>query len=120
VLQRRKQNGFDQKAIEHARKFFDQLPGDEGYSFVTDEMLVDQAKLIGLDEDQEFGEVTITSICECTSNPNTPENECLEGCELDVVVDAVALVIGIVPIQSSSIGTVASRFVDSLPSPIRS
>mmetsp|Transcript_9286 Transcript_9286/g.9040 ORF Transcript_9286/g.9040 Transcript_9286/m.9040 type:complete len:114 (+) Transcript_9286:356-697(+) len=77
-------------------------------------------KLIGLDEDQEFGEVTITSICECTSNPNTPENECLEGCELDVVVDAVALVIGIVPIPSSSIGTVASRFVDSLPSPIRS
>jgi len=119
VFEQDQRSVFDQEVIDHARKFLDQLPGDEDYSFVTDEMLLDQAKFIGLDEDKSFGEVTISSVCECVDDPSTPENECLEGCELDVVIDAVALVLGILPIPSSSIGKVASRLIDSLPPSIR-
>jgi len=119
VFEQDQRSVFDQEVIDHARKFLDQLPGDENYGFVTDEMLLDQAKLIGLDEDKAFGEVTISSVCECVDDPSTPENECLEGCELDVVIDAVALVLGILPIPSSSIGKVASRLIDSLPPGIR-
>jgi len=119
VFEQDQRSVFDQEVIDHARKFLDQLPGDENYSFVTDEMILDQAKLIGLDEDQAFGQVTISSVCECVDDPSTPENECLEGCELDVVIDAVGLVLGILPIPSSSIRKVASRLIDSLPPGIR-